>query len=285
MHVRSLVPLLLIALSATSLVACRSASRSAADLNQTGNQQYDLRNYAGALETYLQAEVQRPDIAALNYNAGNALYQQNNYQRTITEDQQAAQSTDASVQDHAYYSMGNAFVAENQLQDAVDAYKSALRANPSDLDAKYNLEVIQRQIDQEQARQQQTPPAQQGQGQGPAAQQAGAPQAGAPNPGDQGQPGATAQNGQPGSTPAASAQSGGQGAGTPGGPGGSSSGYTGTPDGQAAALDPNLKQALGQFDQTGNIDSALQALDILARQQQLEQSGNSPPPDPKGRDW
>ncbi len=283
------VRLITTVLLAGALAACGALPRSAATLNQAGNQQYRAGNFAGALENYRQAEVERPDLPALNYNAGNALIKQGDFQRAIAEDQQAARSTDANTQDHAYYSMGNADVRLNQLQDAVEAYKSALRANPSDTDAKYNLEVIQRRLQQEQARQQQAPPQSQpgqssaGQQPGQQSGEAGAAQAGQPStPGQSGQPVQASQGAQPGASgaPAAGAPSG-----ATGGANGAASGYTGTPAGQAAALDPSLRQALGQFDQTGSIDSALQALDIIAQQEQLQQSGNNQPPDPQGRDW
>jgi Ca-activated chloride channel family protein len=287
--VRRSATLLLALLAAGSLAACGAFSRSAATLNHTANQQYRAGDFGDALQNYRQAEVLRPDLPALNYNTGNTLVQQNDYQRAITEEQQAARSTDADTQDRAYYSMGNAYVRLNQLQDAIEAYKSALRANPSDVDAKYNLEVIQRRLQQEQARQQQvSPQSQPGQSAGEQAGQSTSggqtAQQGQPDQAGQSASAGAEQGTQPGNAaagaPAAGAQQGG-----PGGANSAASGYTGTPAGQAAALDPSLQQALGQFDKTGSIDSALQALDIIAQQERLQQSGNSQPPDTQGKDW
>lgn len=283
MNVRSfLFPIwLLLALplvSAASLIACSSVGvRDAARFNAAGNRQYTAGNYPGALETYRRAEVLRPDLPALNYNAANTLNQQSDFPRAISESQQAVHSTDPAVQDHAYYSMANAFVRQNQLREAIDAYKSALRVNPSDVDAKYNLEVIQRKLDQFA----QENPGQQG-AQGSQAQQGAGQQAGQ-NEGQagQGQQAAEAQNGQPQPGQAAGGQAGQSSAST----GGSASGYTGTPEGQAAALDPALKRALAQFDQTGNVDDALRALDIAGQQERLEQAGSGGSAQPQGRDW
>ncbi len=269
------------------LASCGVAPRSAATLNHSGNLQYHAGAYPNALEDYREAEVLRPDLPALKYNAGNALIQQRIYQQAITEDQQAARSTDADTQDRAYYGMGNAYVGLNDLEGAVDAYKSALRANPSDMDAKYNLEVVERRLQQEQANQpQQSAQAQPGQSSSGQPGQQGQPGAGA-QPGQAGQPapgGQEAQGGQPADV-AQGVPSAGGAAGATGGSSSGASGYTGTPAGQAAALDPGLQQALGQFDKTGSVDSALQALDIIAQQQQLQQSGNSPPPDTQAKDW
>jgi Ca-activated chloride channel homolog len=287
---RCLPPVLCLGL-AVVLGACSAVRQSAESLNSAGNRQYALGNYAGALESYLRAEVLRPDLPALNYNAANTLNQQKDYARAIDEGQKAVHSTDADVQDRAYYSIGNADVRTGQLREAVDAYKSALRVNPSDMDAKYNLEVVEKQLDLEAAASQQNQQANAGQaGQPGAAQQQGGAQPG--QPGENGTP-AEAQPGQAGQSPgAAQAQAGAAQPGQ-GGPGlgssssGAAGGYTGTPEGQAAALDPNLKRALDQFNQTGDVNDALRALDIAQQQQQMEQAagnGNTSPPS-NGRDW
>jgi tetratricopeptide (TPR) repeat protein len=265
----------------STVAACRALPQAAEHLNDAANRQYAARDFARALETYRRAEVLRPDLPALNYNAANTLNQQNDFTRAIGEATRAIRSTDADLQDRGYYSMGNAYVRTNQLREAVDAYKSALRANPADADAKYNLEVIQRRLDQPESSPQQ---AQQGPSGAPGQPQPQAAQSDQGQP-DQSQAGAQAQTGQgqSGQGQAGQAQ-----AGQPSGStaNSSASGYTGTPEGQAAALDPDLKQALEQFNQTGNVDDALRALDIAQHQERLQQAaGNGDVPQPQGRDW
>lgn len=287
------------------LLGCGRAAQPVELLNRDANRQYAAAEYAAALEKYRQAEVLRPDLPGLNYNAGLALAKESDFQHSIDEEQKAAVSTDPDTQSRAFYTIGNDDVRLNQLREALDAYKSALRANPSDMDAKYNLEVIQRRVDQEQARrqevQQQQSQGQQSQGQsgqrspGPQSQQGqqapgqqsqqaqpsqqGQAQAGQPGQG-QGQPGQPGQNvpstqGQPGQ----GAQAGGTGANA------SASGYTGTAAGQANALDPDLRRALQQFDQSNSINDALQALDIAAQQEKIRQAARGGGVQPAGRDW
>jgi Ca-activated chloride channel homolog len=277
------LPLLAAIALAALLAGCAGNQHRAEQLNGEGNQQYSAGDFVRALETYRQAEVLRPDLPAIGYNAANALNHQNDFARAIDEDQRAARSTDASIQNRAYYGMGDAYTHLNQLREAIDAYKSALRADPSDVDAKYNLEVVERRLDQQQAeqaqqqsqsqqpnqtqqgQQEQTEQAQQGQPGGDQGQQAAAAQAGQPAQGNQAQQG----QGQPSAAQAS----------------GSASGYTGTPAGQAQALDPDLKRALDQFNQSGSIDDALKALDVAAQEERLRQSGSGAPPQQQGRDW
>jgi tetratricopeptide (TPR) repeat protein len=272
--------LLLPPLIAALLTGCSSGKQVAERLNRDANRLYTARDFPGALETYRKAEVLRPDLPAINYNTGNTLNQQSDFERAVAEDRQATQSTDAEVQDRAYYSMGNAFVRSNQLRDAIDAYKSALRAKPSDQDAKYNLEVIQQRLAQQDARRQQIQESDQSDQSG----QADTAQQGQEQAGQSGAQGDAADTGQ---QPQAGQASGAAQAGQPQGSTASASagGYTGTPAGQAAALDPALKKALDQFNQTGNVDDALRALDIAGQQQRIQQAGGGSPPKPQGRDW
>ena len=69
------------------LAACSVAcSRpSAQRLNDEGNKAFNRGDYSRALENYRKAQVERPDQAAFNYNAGNALNQQGEFPRAIQE--------------------------------------------------------------------------------------------------------------------------------------------------------------------------------------------------------
>jgi tetratricopeptide (TPR) repeat protein len=288
MNTKGAISLLLVAMvGAALLAACGDNQHRAEQLNSQGNQQYAASEFPSALETYRRAEILRPDLPAISYNAANALNHQNDLSRALDEGQRAARSTDASIQDHAYYGMGDAYTRLNQLREAIDAYKSALRADPSDADAKYNLEVVERKLDQQQAEQaqQQAQAQQSNQGQSTQSEQSGQSQTAQSGEG-QGQQTAAAQQGQPGQTAQGNPaeQQPGQAAAS-GQSGGASNGYTGTPAGQAQALDPNLKRALDQFNQTGSIDDALKALDVAAQQERLRQSGSGAAPQPQGRNW
>ncbi len=49
----------------------------------------------------------------------------------------------------AYYNKGNAYAQLKQWQAAIDAYEQALKREPEHADAKYNLELVKRQLEQE----------------------------------------------------------------------------------------------------------------------------------------
>jgi len=49
----------------------------------------------------------------------------------------------------AYYNLGNSLYRTGQLEPAIDAYKRALTIAPDDQDTKYNLEYVQRQMQEQ----------------------------------------------------------------------------------------------------------------------------------------
>ncbi len=204
---------LALAVPPLALVLAACARPSAQQLNEDGNRAYARGDYQPALDDYRRAQVARPDLPALSYNAGNALYQQGDYSRAIGEAQRAANAADPEVSAKAFYSLGESYYRQGKLQDALDAFKNALRIDPGDHDAKYNVEVIQAQLDreaanlaqiQQQAQQnqqnQQNQPSQQNQQQNgqnqPGSQSQQGNQSQQPQPGQQGQPGQPNQGGQ-----------------------------------------------------------------------------------------
>ena len=271
-------------LLAIVLSACTVEDR-ARRLNREGNDAYDAGDYQAALDRYRQAQVEAPDEAAYIYNGGNALHRLGQYDRAIPESQRAAANGPDEVRFHAYYALGNHYVRQEKLREARDAYKNALKINPSDLDAKFNLEVVQRRLDAQQQQQQQQQQRQQGQqpqqqpgqpgqqpnqpqGQPPDQQQPGQPQPGQGQPQDpQAQPGQQPQPGQPQQSPQ----------GQPGGPS-----QPAQPSGQMTQqqAEQALREASAEFERTLSVESALRILDLVEQLRQIRQ--RQVPPQPPG---
>jgi len=316
---RALAALLLPAL----LVAgCSHASVS--KLNEEGNRAFGRAEYPQALESYRRAQVERPDLPALNYNAGNVLHQQGEFQRAIAESLRATSTGETDMRVRAFYSIGADYYREGKLREALSAYKSALKLDPSDVDTKYNVEVIQRRLDREAEERQQLDQQAKQDGQGdqrnvqstPTPQAGGqeqraqpTPQAGNPSqqPGQSGQqPGQSqpgqSQPGQPNQQPGQPGQSGQPGQLDPNGqpsqqsPGQAQNGQaaagqpgaTGTPAPslreQRAQLDRDLKSAQEAYGKAPSIDEALRILDIVAEQQRIADAERGISNDPRTLD-
>lgn len=62
----------------------------------------------------------------------------------------AAQSLESLHSADAHYNRGNALAQAGKLQDAIAAYDAALKANPTMDDAKFNRELVKKQLEQQQ---------------------------------------------------------------------------------------------------------------------------------------
>lgn len=109
-------------------------------LVRKGNELYAQQKYAEAAKAYQEALKKQPTFTPGAFNLGNALVQQKQYEAARKVMSNAAKTTkDPMLQSGANYNTGNTYMSEQQWQQAVDAYKQALRKNPRDVDAKYNL--------------------------------------------------------------------------------------------------------------------------------------------------
>jgi Ca-activated chloride channel family protein len=146
------------------MTAC---SPSAVKLNKQGNEEYAREAYTEAFAAYESAQFESPEIAESYYNAANVLYRQGAYQEALSQLQQALRlADDESLAERSYFNMGNTAYESQDWQDAVASYTQSLLRNPSDQDAKYNLELAlqqkqQQDEQQDEAQQQEQNPDQQ----------------------------------------------------------------------------------------------------------------------------
>lgn len=227
-------------LAATAIVAgaCTSASPSEAD------RLYNQGDPIGALERYRALLKERPNVPELHVNIGNALHQLAQHQAALDEYAAAAREGTFGVRAVALYQRGNTLFRMGKLEEAREAYKDALRLDPRDRDAKFNIEVIDRMLRVNDPR----PP----QGQPGASGPPGPSQPGEGQPG-QGQ-------GQPGQSPST-------GEGQPGPPGSEGPQAAGPPTSSGEQTGPSLSEALRQFRSRLSPEEALHLLDALMNDQ------------------
>jgi Ca-activated chloride channel family protein len=149
---RLMIPVLI--LVALFLGAC---GQSAEKLNNVGNEAFENQEYESALMAYHQAGEDSPELAEPHYNAANTHYRLEDYEQALQQIEAALVSEESGDQldQYSFYNLGNTFFQGQQFDTAVEAYKEALRLNPDDLEAKQNLELALRQMQQQQQDQQQ----------------------------------------------------------------------------------------------------------------------------------
>ncbi|MEQ1856666.1 MAG: tetratricopeptide repeat protein [Longimicrobiales bacterium] len=143
-----------LALAFAAVPARAQAGRAQA---QQGNRLFEEGRFEEAHQRYLEGLAEAPGSGVLLFNDGNALYRSDDHQRAMEAYQRALDTGDPALASDAWYNLGNALYRQQQLEPALEAYKQALRLDPSDPDAKHNLERVLEQMQQQQQQQQQQP--------------------------------------------------------------------------------------------------------------------------------
>lgn len=130
-----------------------------------GNKHYAENKFDEANDKYRDAEVANPESPIVHFNIGDALYKKRKYEEALQAYGKALQkSNDVKLQAQAYYNRGNTLFRLNKWPESILEYQQALKLNPNDNDAKYNLEYVRAKIkenaqkqpqDQQQQQQQQ----------------------------------------------------------------------------------------------------------------------------------
>jgi tetratricopeptide (TPR) repeat protein len=130
------------------------AVSSPASKNREGNRLFEQGKYQEAEKAYLEAQGERPDTPELVYNLGNARLKQKKQKEAIQLLREAITKGGRGLQANGWYNAGNALFEMGEFKGSADAYVQALRINPADRDAKHNLELALRRLEQQQKQQQ-----------------------------------------------------------------------------------------------------------------------------------
>jgi tetratricopeptide (TPR) repeat protein len=123
---------------------------------EEGNRLYDEKAYEEALRAYTEGQVAAPEAPEFHYDIGNVLYRQGKFDAAGEAFNRALLSAPPSLAPLASYNLGNALFRQERYEDAVKAFRRTLEVLPDDGDAKQNLELALRAIEQQkQSREQQ----------------------------------------------------------------------------------------------------------------------------------
>jgi len=128
------------------LVIVSACDVNPSERNNAGNALYAQGQYEGALAAYQAAQVALPDSPEAYYNAASAYSQNGELDKAIEALHQALKTPNSDFKAHAYYNLGNIYFQMLRFDDAVTAYQQALLLNPTDEDARHNLELAIRRL-------------------------------------------------------------------------------------------------------------------------------------------
>ena len=124
---------------------------------ERGNALYLKGQNEPALSEYQKAQTVLPEAPQLHYDMGNVLYRQENWAGAAEAYEHALGVAGPDLSSRAAYNLGNALFHDEKYDEAVKAYTRALKGAPQDGDAKHNLEMALRALEQQKKEPQQKP--------------------------------------------------------------------------------------------------------------------------------
>lgn len=136
------------------------------NLINEGNKLYGQKRFSEAEVLYRKALAAQPLSEAAAYNLATTLIRQsgsadpNKGNNPMAEAQSLLQdlaqnAKDASIMERAFYNLGNLAFNAGQYAQSIDMYKGALRKNPDNDNARDNLRLAQKKLQQQQNQQNQ----------------------------------------------------------------------------------------------------------------------------------
>lgn len=118
---------------------------------RNGNSDYNSEKFNSAAGKYQKSLQINPENQDAKYNLGNSFYRLDSntaassfYQSVINDD------VSDDIKSDAYFNYGNTLLKEQKFDESILAYKEALKRDPADMEAKYNLEYARRMLQQQQ---------------------------------------------------------------------------------------------------------------------------------------
>lgn len=118
------------------------AAKKANNFVYEGNELIESEDFVSAEMAYRKAISEQPTTEAAAYNLGTSYYKSGNLDESLYRLQQATETATSKTEKHkAFHNIGNILMQNKKCKEAVEAYKSALRNDPTDDETRYNLGV------------------------------------------------------------------------------------------------------------------------------------------------
>jgi tetratricopeptide (TPR) repeat protein len=121
-----------------------------------GNKLYHERQYEKALPAYQKAVEQNPKNLTARYNLANARFRTGNMpEAEKSYDELIENTTENKYKEKGFYNKGVTLTKQQKLLESIDAYKNALKLDPTDEDARFNLQKALTELKKQNQSQQQ----------------------------------------------------------------------------------------------------------------------------------
>src|SRR5688500_6442766 len=120
------------------------ASATAQQVNphvSAGNKLYKESKFDKALPEYLKALEPSGSDPIVNYNLGNSYFRNNKfYEAAQSFDNTIAKGNSSIMKQKGYYNKGVALSKQSKMEESIEAYKTAVKHDPTDNDDRINLQ-------------------------------------------------------------------------------------------------------------------------------------------------
>jgi Ca-activated chloride channel family protein len=136
-----------------------------ADKIREGNQLYQDGNYDGALDKYVDAQIDAPKIPQLDFNIAGVQYKRGKYNEASQLFEKVIKSDDIGMKAKSGFNLGNTMYRQGKMKEALECYKKTVdyinetASASTELDAlkndaKYNYEYVEKKMKEQQQKQQ-----------------------------------------------------------------------------------------------------------------------------------
>lgn len=123
----------------------------AQNLTYWANESVAKDHFVKAETQYRKAIGTDPNNPIPAFNLGSTFYNNESYSEALSPLKKAATVVEDEAQKHAiFHNMGNVFMKSKAYEKAVEAYKEALRNDPTDHETRYNLALAKEMLKKEQ---------------------------------------------------------------------------------------------------------------------------------------
>jgi Ca-activated chloride channel family protein len=137
-------------------IATGVSAQSPDALIRKGNRLYNKKQLDASTQQYEKAVQKAPENATAHYNLGDAQYRNNKFDDASKSfDASATHSPDTAMQEKSLYNKGVAMIRQQKLRESIEAWKNALRLNPSDTEARENLQKALMEMKKQQSQEKQ----------------------------------------------------------------------------------------------------------------------------------
>jgi len=107
-------------------------------------------DFVAAEKEYRKAISEKPSTTSGTYNLGNAYYNSGLYSESLQRHLETAKLAITKTEKHqVYHNIGNSLMQQKLCKEAVEAFKNALRNDPTDEETRYNLVIAKECAEQQ----------------------------------------------------------------------------------------------------------------------------------------